>query len=158
MLRKFRGRQFCLTNCLVLRYSSEDWSARAFRLEGSGSGVPFGMGNPNDFEERDSGETVLSDELFCSGAICSKSSSPRTFLWGLDSAITKHELEHTQQQADIRQEAYSTMTITTIVLAQNSRVRCDRTLDVDTDSTSDSSDSWFCSKARTATVATTPST
>ena len=66
-------------------------------------------------------------------------------LWG---QVAKHASE--QQQVDITQEHYFTMTITTIVLAQSSPVRCDRTLD--TDSTSESSDSWFCSKTRTAEV------
>ena len=126
----------------VSRRSLEDFSPRTFRLEGSGSGVPIGMGNPSDFEERDSGETVLSDKLFCLGVISDG-------LWGQDSEVAKHESVHDkQQQADVRQENYSAMAITIVPygngLAQTSPVRCDRTLDVDTDSTSESSDSWFC--------------
>ena len=66
--------------------SSEDSSLQAFRREGPASGVPFGMGNPNDSGESNPEKTVLSHELFDSGAICLvKDSCHRAFshgLWG----------------------------------------------------------------------------
>ena len=60
--------------------SSEIFPHEFFVEKGLAFGVPFGMGNPKDFEELDPEKTALFDELFETGAICSvKSSSHRTF-------------------------------------------------------------------------------
>ena len=93
------------------------------------------------------GRTVLSDELSLKSSLAGASGqtvlSDKLSSFGVISeSLRGHSLEQAleQQHADIIEDSHHTMAIT-IISAQNSPVRCDRTLD--TDLASDSSDSWF---------------